>query len=68
MPFIEIEHPNLPKSKSKVDEQAFELVWKAKGWVRVEDTPVVKKKKPRKTTKPKTVVKESTNEPDDTLP
>lgn len=66
MPFIYMEHPSMKNSKTKVDEGAFNLVWKEKGWVRFDDVPKPKKKS---TKKPKTtVVVESTDESEDTLP
>lgn len=38
---IEMRHPGLPDAKPvKTTDQAFDKVWKQKGWRRVDETPV----------------------------
>lgn len=68
--FIEIVHPNLPNSNSKVSEGSFELVWKDKGWVRAEDYKPKKapKKKAKSVPKSTQPVIESTSDSSDLIP
>ena len=45
MPFITVHHPDQPNSTHKMDQFAFDNVWKAKGWKEGEYTKPSKSKK-----------------------
>lgn len=62
MTFIKMEHPDLPEAEpASVTEEAFNSVWKAKGWKKVKARKAAKKAAP----KPKPAPKPEENPGDD---